>query len=179
MAKSVRLVGLLSIIFGVVALVGGIATWTLVTTQLAAEKITVPADSPLLPGAKVQDPLSAYAQADIINHHALTATGGKTYAELGALITQAKNAGDQASVDKYTAQRTTIMNGSFLRASLFTSVLSYGVSLLVIGLGVMFLLLGWALISIARGLAPAAVAARTDAPVVESRRETVAETTRE
>ena len=29
---------------------------------------------PLVPGAKVQDPISAYAQAQIINHHALTAS---------------------------------------------------------------------------------------------------------
>lgn len=167
--KSVRLVGVLSIIFGLIAIIGGVSTWALVTTQLAAEKITVPADSPLVPGARVQDPISAYAQAEIINHHALTATEGKTYAELGALITKAKNDGDQASVDKYTAQRTTIMNGSFLRASLFTSVLSYGVSLLVIGLGVMFLLLGWALMNIAKNLVPAVVETRTTAPVVDTK----------
>ena len=83
-------------------------------------------------------------------HHALTASGGKTYAELGAMITEARNANDQATVDKLTVQRTTMMNASFLRASLFTSVLAYGVSLLVIGLGIMFLLIGWALGSVAR-----------------------------
>ncbi len=145
-----KLVGVLSIVFGVIAFVGGIVTWATVTSQLAAENITVPADSPLVPGAKVQDPISAYAQAEIINHHAMTASGGKTYAELGTMITEAKNNNDQASVDKYTALRTTMMNASFLRASLFTSVLAYGVSLLVIGLGLMFMLVGWALTSLGK-----------------------------
>ena len=149
-AGALKLVGIISIIFGIVAVVGGVVTWATVTSQLAAENITVPADSPLVPGAKVQDPISAYAQAEIINHHALTASGGKTYAELGALITEARNAGDTAKADELQAQRNTMMNASFLRASLFTSVLAYGVSLLVMGLGVMFLLLGWAFGSLAR-----------------------------
>lgn len=145
-----RLVAVLCIIFGIVAVGGGVTTWAMVTTQLSAENITVPKDSPLVPGAKVQDPISAYAQAEIINHHALTASGGKTYAELGTMITEAKNAGDTAKADELTAARNTMMNASFLRASLFTSVLAYGVSLLVIGLGVMFLLLGWAFGSLAK-----------------------------
>ncbi len=145
-----RLVAVLCIIFGLVAIGGGVTTWAMVTTQLSAENITVPKDSSLVPGAKVQDPISAYAQAEIINHHALTASGGKTYAELGTMITEAKNAGDNAKADELTVTRNTLMNASFLRASLFTSVLAYGVSLLVIGLGVMFLFLGWAFGSLAK-----------------------------
>lgn len=39
-------------------------------------------------------------------------------------------------------QRNTVMNASFLRASLFTSVVSYGVCALVIGLGVLFIAVG-------------------------------------
>jgi hypothetical protein len=37
------------------------------------------------------------------------------------------------------------MNGSFLRASLFTSVVAFGVAALVIGIGVVFGLIGFAL----------------------------------
>lgn len=154
-----RLVAILSIIFGLVAIGGGVATWATITAQLSAENITVPKDSPLVPGAKVQDPISAYAQAEIINHHALTASGGKTYAELGALITEARNAGDTAKADELQAQRNTMMNASFLRASLFTSVLSYGVCLFAIGVGLTLLVLGWALMSVAKQTAPAKVAA--------------------
>lgn len=147
---AARLVAIISIIFGLVAIGGGVTTWAMVTSQLSAENITVPKDSPLLPGAKVQDPISAYAQAEIINHHALAASGGKTYAELGALINEAKTAGDTAKAEELQAQRNTMMNASFLRASLFTSVLAYGVSLLVIGLGLMFLLLAVALFGVAK-----------------------------
>ena len=41
--------------------------------------------------------------------------------------------------------RATVMNASFLRASLFTSVVAYGVSLFAAGVGVISILFGWAL----------------------------------
>ena len=50
-----------------------------------------------------------------------------------------------AEADELTKQRTSVMNGSFLRASLFTSVLSYGVCLFAIGVGLTLIILGWAL----------------------------------
>ena len=50
-----------------------------------------------------------------------------------------------AKADELTKQRTSVMNGSFLRASLFTSVLSYGVCLFAIGVGLTLIILGWAL----------------------------------
>lgn len=65
----------------------------------------------------------------MIEKHALAATSGKTYAEL----------------DREDPLRAVAMNGSFLRASLFTSVVAFGVSALVIAVGLMFVLLGWAL----------------------------------
>lgn len=156
---AARFVAVLCIIFGIVAIGGGVATWATITSQLAAENITVPKDSPLMPGAKVQDPISAYAQAEIINHHALTASGGKTFAELGTMITDARAAGDNAKADELQTTRNTLQTASFLRASLFTSVLAYGVSLLVVGLGLMFLLLAVALFSLASPKAITAPAA--------------------
>ena len=68
-----------------------------------------------------------------------------TYAELGAEAAKAREAGDTAKADELTKQRTSVMNGSFLRASLFTSVLSYGVCLFAIGVGLTLIILGWAL----------------------------------
>jgi len=136
-ARSVRLIGLVTMIAGLVLLIAGAATWATITSQLAAEKITVSEDASMFAGAQVKGPLSAYAQAEIINEHALKMSEGKTYAEL----------------DKEDPTRATVMNGSFLRASLFTSVVSYGVSALVMGLGVLFGLLGYALRRI--GAAPA------------------------
>ena len=117
-------------------------TTQVVTSQLKAENITVPEDAAFLAGAEVQGPFSAFAQADIINTHALNATNGATYAELGALASEAQEAGDEEAAAEFQAQRTTIMNASFLRASLFTSVVSYGVAALVIGLGAILIFLG-------------------------------------
>jgi len=144
----IKIASIASFIAGILLLVSGAITYGMVASQLSEEKIVVPADSSLLPGAQVRGPLSAYAQAEIIKEHALKGSGGKTYAELGKLANEAKEAGDTAKAEEYTRQRTTVMNGSFLRASLFTSVLAFGVSALVMGLGVLFVIFGlafWAL----------------------------------
>ncbi|MCC6496124.1 MAG: aromatic ring-opening dioxygenase LigA [Propionibacteriaceae bacterium] len=126
---KVRALGLVSIIIGAVMIVAGAVTWGMVSTKLAAENITVSADAPMFAGAKVTGPLEAFVQADVINSHALKATGGKTYAQL----------------DKEDPLRATAMNGSFLRSSLFTSVIAFGVALFAIGVGALAILTGWAL----------------------------------
>ncbi|HEX5335866.1 MAG TPA: aromatic ring-opening dioxygenase LigA [Propionicimonas sp.] len=127
--KQVRALGLVSIIIGAVMIIAGAVTWGMVSTKLAAENITVSADAPILAGAKVTGPIEAFVQADVINGHALKATGGKTYAELG----------------KEDPLRATAMNGSFLRSSLFTSVIAFGVALFAIGVGALAIVLGWGL----------------------------------
>jgi hypothetical protein len=97
-------------------------------------------DAKWFAGEKVDGPLTAYSQADIIDHHARKLSGGKTYAELG----------------REDPVRATMMNASFLRASLFTSVLSFGVSAMAMGLGLLTALIGWALLSLAKALAATA-----------------------
>ncbi|MEK8225199.1 aromatic ring-opening dioxygenase LigA [Oerskovia sp. M15] len=129
-------------------LLAGAGTWITISSQLSAERVTVSEDASMFAGSQVRGPLTAYAQAEVINKHALAASEGKTYAELG----------------KDDPTRATVMNGSFLRASLFTSVVSYGVSALVMGLGVLFGLLGYALRRI--GAVPA-LAAGTSTPTLE------------
>lgn len=119
----------------------------------------------MLAGDTVDGPFSAYAQADIINVHALKSTEGKTYAELGALKSEAEKAGDTAKAEEYQKQRNTIMNASFLRASLFTSVVSFGVAALVMGLGLLTSLVGAALLKLA-GRVPVAVERDIDRDVV-------------
>jgi len=131
-ATVVRWVGLISLLAAIVMIVAGGAVWGVVTSQLKAEEITVSEDADFMPGAAVEGPFSAYAQAAVINKHALAASEGKTYAQL----------------EQDDPTRATVMNASFLRASLFTSVVSYGVSALVMGLGLLFGLIGYALISI-------------------------------
>lgn len=158
--KGARIIALLAIIAGVVLIVAGGITWGTVTSQLKDEKITVApvtADDPgSLANKDVQDPFTAFAQAEAIKHHALTATKGLTYAQLGDAINakkaELKAAGtSDADIAKdkdvlaLTGQRTTSMNGSFLRSSLFTSVVAYGIAALVMGLGILFILVGYAI----------------------------------
>lgn len=142
--KPLKTAGLVSLIMGILFVLTGGIVWGVITSQLAAERITTPKDA-FIAGAPVNNPLTALAQADIINKHALAGSNGMTYAELGAEATKAREAGDTAKADELTKQRTSVMNGSFLRASLFTSVLSYGVCLFAIGVGLTLIILGWAL----------------------------------
>ena len=100
-------------------------------STLAEERITVSEDG-CLGGQSVTGPFAAFCQADIINVHALEATGGKTYAEL----------------DREDPLRQVAMNGSFLRASLFTSVVAFGVAAMAIGVGIVFILIGVALLNL-------------------------------
>lgn len=122
----VRIVAIIMLVSGAGMFVGGAVTWNLVGSYLADEQIVVPDDASAFQGAKVDGPLTAYVEADIINKHALDATGGKTYAQM----------------DREDPLRAVAMNASFLRASLFTSVLAFGVSAMAMGLGALFFLLG-------------------------------------
>ncbi len=128
-ASTIRMLGLVVLIAGAIMSLAGIATWFTVQSQLAAENITVAEDASFLAGDEVNGPFSAWAQADIINQHALESSGGETYATL----------------DREDPVRQTMMSASFLRASLFTSVVSFGVATMAFVLGILFMLIGWAL----------------------------------
>ena len=121
-------------LIGVLMVVTGAMTWYVVHDQLAAARITVSEDAGMLAGDRVDGPLSAYAQAQVIDTHALEATGGKTYAEL----------------DRDDPLRETAMAASFLRASLFTSVVAFGVAAMALGVGLALILIGLALRSTGR-----------------------------
>jgi hypothetical protein len=114
---------------------------------LSDERITVSDDAAHFAGDAVDGPLTAYTEAQTIEKHATKASGGKTYAELAP--------------DDPT--RNTVMTASFLRASLFTSVVSFGVAAMAGGLGIVLLLIGWALLSLASAVRSIA-AATTDVP---------------
>ncbi len=159
----IRLAGILSLILGVVFILAGGTTWALVQSELSEQRITVSDDAPFLAGDHVNGPFSAYAEAEVIDMHAKDATEGRTYAELGGLVRQAQADGDEELAAELQAQRTTVMNGSFLRASLFTSVVAFGVSALVIGLGVILVLQGLAFNRLAKAAAVPVVAEREPA----------------
>lgn len=114
-----------AIVLGIVLIAGGAGTWLMVSNTLAEQRITTPDDA-CLPGRQVADPFTAYCQARVIQKHMLEATGGKTYAEL----------------DRDDPLRETAMNSSFLQASLFTSIVAFGVAAMAAGMGVIFILIG-------------------------------------
>lgn len=126
---QVKLIGLFVALAGALLMATGGFTWGLITSNLAAERIVVSEDASMLAGKPVKGPFTAFAEAQIINEHALKATDGKTYAEL----------------DRDDPVRNTAMNASFLRASLFTSVLAYGVSAMAMGTGLVMVLTGHSL----------------------------------
>lgn len=127
--RRVGIIGTLVIVAGIILGLSGAGTWALVASSLGDERVTVAEDAARFGGEKVAGPLTAYYQADIIETHALEGSGGKTYAEL----------------DREDPARAIVMNGSFLRASLFTSVVSFGIAAMAMGLGVVFVLVGFAL----------------------------------
>ena len=116
---------ILAIVLGVLMIIGAAGTWVMVSSTLAEERITTPEDA-CLPGQQVKGPFTAYCQADIIAKHTEDLTGGKTYAEL----------------DREDPLRAQAMNSSFLQASLFTSVLAFGVAAMAAAVGLLFVLIG-------------------------------------
>jgi hypothetical protein len=115
-----------SIVIGVLLIVGGIGTWIAVSTTLGDQKIIVSDDASCLAGDTVDGPFSAYCQATVIGEHALNATGGLYYSEL----------------DREDPLRAVAANAAYLQASLFTSIVAFGVAGLAILIGVLFTLIG-------------------------------------
>ena len=124
-----RILAILVMVAGLILAATGIFTWFNVKHHLHDEQITVSADANHFAGQIVDGPFTAYEQALTIKHHELDATGGLTYAQLG----------------RDDPLRDTAMTASFLRASLYASVIAFGVSAMAVGLGVVMLLIGWVL----------------------------------
>ena len=133
-----KVAGITAIVVGVIMAFAGMVTWVVIGNTLSDQKIVVSADADCLAGDDVNGPFSAYCQAMVINKHTLGITGGKTYAELGS---------DDPN-------RSTAMTSAFLQASLFTSVVAFGVAAMGFVIGVVLVLIGFALRTPARSRAP-------------------------
>ena len=118
-----------SIVVGIIMAIAGIVTWVVVSTTLSDQKITVSDDASCAAGDDVNGPLSAYCQADVIDKHTMEITGGLTYAEL----------------DREDPNRATAMDSAFLQASLFTSVVAFGVAAMAVVVGIVMTLIGFAI----------------------------------
>jgi hypothetical protein len=142
-----------------------------VRSELVAQNITTPDDASI-PGVLVDDVASARSMAEIINTHALESSNGLTYAEMGRFATEdgdpaGTNVEEEALVvdgrPVPNSARTTAFNASALRTSLYSSVMAFEVSTLVIGIGALLFVLGIAIggVGVAlAGLALPSVAAR-------------------
>jgi len=133
-SRTARLAAVITMVAGLVLAISGATVWFTVQTNLADERITVSEDSPRFANDKVDGPFTAFQQAQMIEKHYLEATKGKTYSEL----------------DREDPVRETAMSGSLLRASLFTSVVSFGVAAMAFGLGITLFVAGFGLHSLAR-----------------------------
>ncbi len=121
-----RTASMIAIVVGVVMAVAGVVTWVVVSSTLSDQKIVVADDANCLAGDEVNGPFSAYCQADVIDKHTQAITGGLTYSEL----------------EKDDPNRATAMDSAFLQASLFTSVVAFGVAFMAFGVGIVFVLIG-------------------------------------
>lgn len=116
------------------------AAWFAVTKQLRDERITVPGNAPFAAGARVQDPVTAYAEATAIRNNAERAAGGRTFADINAALRDVDGASSEAA--ELRKQGQGLSTAASFRTSLMTSVLAYGVSALTAGLGALFVVMG-------------------------------------
>ena len=124
-----KLASISAIVVGIVMAIAGVVTWVVITNTLSGQKITVADDASCLAGDDVNGPFSAFCQARVIDKHTQDITGGLTYAEL----------------PQDDPNRATAMDSAFLQASLFTSVVAFGVAAMAFVLGIIVTLIGFAL----------------------------------
>ncbi len=126
-----------AIALGVLLILASIGTWILVSTTLSDQRITIGEDAVCLSETEVRGPFSAYCQAQTIDRNVLEITDGQTYAEL----------------PRDDERRATAQNASFLQASLFTSILAFGVAAMAFGMGVIFVLIGLGMRDVSENIA--------------------------
>jgi hypothetical protein len=124
-----KLASITAVVVGIVMAIAGVVTWVVVTNTLSEQRITVSDDASCLAGDDVNGPFSAYCQATVIDKHTKAITDGRTYAEL----------------DQDDPLRATAMDSAFLQASLFTSVVAFGLAAMAFVLGIVMALVGFAL----------------------------------
>jgi hypothetical protein len=154
--------------FGAGAIAIGASGYNEVRDDIAAQKITATPDAKelsggkLTPGQRINTGADAKAFAEVMQHHALAATDGKVYAEMGRFLTPGgKDTDDEALAAKTTEGQpvengarnlwvtetalTTALNTAFFaeRVALFSIVM--GAALLLTGIGFFVLTLGGAL----------------------------------
>jgi hypothetical protein len=144
------------IVFGIGAVVIGVAGRDTVRTELAREQIVGTPDSSI-PGQKVDTGSEAKAFAAVMRKHTLEATGGQTYSQMGRFLDDSgKATSDEkaAATDPKTGQPvenglrnmwvtetalTTALNTAYFAESVATFVIAVGGALLLVGIGFLVL----------------------------------------
>ncbi|HEY5652174.1 MAG TPA: aromatic ring-opening dioxygenase LigA [Acidimicrobiia bacterium] len=132
--RGIRTMALVVGAVGAARAAAGVAAWGTVRSQLASERIVVPAAGGRWAGRTVKGPLVAFAEAEAIRKIALGATGGRTYGEM--------EEGDPLA--------ETAMEASLLRSSLFTSIVAFGVAAGEVALGGVLMVIAVAMARLGR-----------------------------
>lgn len=149
--------GVITIFAGIYALLQGANAKSDVRDKLADQNITLTDDAAEIvegaePGALVDDPTTAEAMAEIINAHALEATGGLTYSEMGRFATEngepaGTNDPEQAATGPNgqplpNPARNTAFQAAALQTSLYSSFMGFKVADFVQGFGLFAVAVG-------------------------------------
>ena len=150
------------IVFGVGSIAVGAWGINTVRDNLAAENIVGTPDSSI-PGQKVDTGSEARAFAQVMRKHALEATGGQTYAEMGRFLDAQGNPTsdeEKAAKDPKTGQPvenglrnlwvtetalTTALNTAYMGERIGVFGIVMGIALILTGIGFLVLTLGGAL----------------------------------
>ena len=157
------------IAFGIGAIVIGINGRSEVRDAIAEQNIAATPDAPelsngeLKAGQPIKNGSEAKAFANVMEHHALEATAGKRYAEMGRFLTAAgkeTNDENQAAKDPKTGQPvenglrnlwvtetalTTALNTSYFAEQVAVFSIVMGIAMVFTGIGFLVLTLGGAL----------------------------------
>jgi hypothetical protein len=147
------------IAFGIGSIVAGINGRDTVRSDLAKEQIVGTPDMKGIAGEKVDTGAEAHTFAKTMRVHALEATGGQTYAQMGRFLDKAgKPTNDEkaAAVDPKTGKPvengarnvwvtetalSTALNTAYFAESVATFAIVMGIAMLLSGIG--FLVLTW------------------------------------
>lgn len=181
--------GVVLIAFGIVAIVMGVNGRSEVRTALGEQRITATPDAAeitdgkLEPGQPIQTGADARAFADVMEFHALEATEGRRYAEMGRFLTETGEETNDAAEAATGPNGQPVENGlrnlwvtetalatalnmSYMAEQLALFGMVVGVALLLTGVGFIILALGGALRR--REWAPAVAAGESARPGLQA-----------
>lgn len=121
-------------------IIGGL--WGIVFTykNVAREQITTPADASI-PNTPVRGPFTLKSQADVIRHHVLETTGGKTYSQMPQKVQKLDQSGNPVLDEKgqpvmvSNDARTIWITATTLTTALNFAIITYVFSGLIVFLG--------------------------------------------